>query len=134
MKPKRTIFKGMSLFIGVCFLIQTIFPSFSFSQELLLPKPTEFVNLSSFYSFPVLKGMKFDPSNPLKIEFIIDSGDQREVSKEEATQLIRYFLCGLTIPEEDIWINLSSCAEDRFTKLIGEARDQLLILEFYDAP
>jgi len=115
MKPKRTIFKGISLFIGVCFFVQAIFPGFSFSQELLLPKPTEFVNLSSFYSFPILKGMKFDPINPLKMEFVIDPADQKEVTKEEASQLIRYFLCGLTIPEEDIWVNLSSYEENRIT-------------------
>jgi len=115
MKPKRTTFKGISLFIGICFFVQAIFPSFSFSQELLLPKPDQFVNLSGSYSFPVLKGMKFAPREPLKMEFIIDSGDQKEVTKEEASQLIRYFLCGLTIPEEDIWVNLSSYEEDRIT-------------------
>lgn len=117
MKLDKPTFKGISLFVGVCFFVQAILPSFSFAQELLLPKPTEFVYLSSAYSFPVLKGMRFDPSQPLKMEFVIDPGDQKEVNKKEATQLIRYFLCGLTIPEEDIWVNMSPYEEDRITTL-----------------
>jgi len=54
-----------------------------------------------------------DPDNPFHIEFIIDTADQKEVSREDASRLIRYFLAGLTLPEKDIWVNLSPYEQER---------------------
>lgn len=83
------------------------------SQALGLPSPTQFVNLSQAYSFPVLKGLKFDPNKPLIMEFLIDTGNQGKVDKEEVSRLIRYFLAGLTIPAENLWVNLSPYEKNR---------------------
>ena len=33
--------------------------------------------------------------------------------KEESTKLIKYFLASLTIPEKDLWVNLSPYEKDR---------------------
>jgi len=88
---------------------------------LTLPEPTQLLGLSPTYSFPILKGLKLNPANPLQIEFIIDSANQGTVSKEEASKLIRYFLAGLTIPEDDLWVNLSVYEKDR---MINESAAQ----------
>jgi hypothetical protein len=78
-----------------------------------LPDYQEPVPLSNSYTLPILKGLKLDPANPLRIEFIIDTADNRQVGPNEASKLIRYFLAGLTIPEDDLWVNLSVYEQDR---------------------
>ncbi len=106
--------KIASLFVAVVFLCNTILPNAAFAAEAFgLPGPAQFVNLSDAYSFPVLKGLKFDPANPLTMEFIIDNGNTKKVTKEEASRLVRYFLSGLTVPAENLWVNLSPYEKDR---------------------
>lgn len=78
-----------------------------------LPSPTSLLLASSDYSLPVLKGLRVDPYDPLKMDFIIDTQNKREVSQQEASLLVRYFLAGLTLKEEDLWVNLSPYEEDR---------------------
>lgn len=85
----------------------------AYSEPLNLPAINQFVPLSDTYSFPVLKGLRFDPANPLTLEFIVDTADQKNVSQQEASSLIKYFLAALTIPEEEIWVNLSPYEQDR---------------------
>ena len=85
------------------------------AANLSLPAANQFILPSSSFSLPLLKGLKFDPQNPLKIEFIIDTAHKRKVTKQEASKLIKYFLAALTIPKEDIWVNLSPYEKDRIT-------------------
>jgi MoaA/NifB/PqqE/SkfB family radical SAM enzyme len=59
------------------------------------------------YRPPVLRGVNFDPQHPYDLEFLVDRGDEKSVSKKEVAQLVRYFLAGLTIPREKLWVNLS---------------------------
>ena len=76
-------------------------------QSYDLPVPGKLVTASLSYSCPELKGIRFDPTEPLKLEFIIDTADKHSASKEEAQTLIKYFMAGLTTPEDDLWVNLS---------------------------
>ena len=62
---------------------------------------------SPVYQPAVLRGVNFDPKHPYDLEFLVDSGSGKVVSKEEVAQLVRYFLAGLTIPREKLWVNLS---------------------------
>ena len=78
-----------------------------------LPSPTRLVSVSEKHSSPVLKGIKVDPQDPFNFEFIIDSMDEGALSKEEAGKLVEYFLAALTIPEDDLWVNLSPFEEER---------------------
>ena len=75
------------------------------ASNLLLP--------SAPYDPPVLRGIKINPRDPLKLEFIIDTQDKKSVSPEEADRLINYFLACLAIPEDDLWVNLSPYEQDR---------------------
>ena len=78
-----------------------------------LPQPAVILTTSQEYQSPVLKGLRIDPKDPLKIEFIVDTADSEDISEEESQKLIRYFLAGLTVPEEDLWVNLSPYESDR---------------------
>ncbi len=64
----------------------------------------------------MIKGVTVFPDNPLRFDFIVDTGDtdlEGEPLKAESNKLIKYFLTALTVPEEDLWVNLSPNEPDR---------------------
>ncbi|MCK5012691.1 MAG: phosphoglycerate kinase, partial [Candidatus Omnitrophica bacterium] len=64
----------------------------------------------------MVTGITIHPENPLEFDFIIGSGDDRlegAAFEQESTRLIKYFLAALTVPEEEMWVNLSPYEEDR---------------------
>ncbi len=88
------------------------------STVLNLPMPGTMVNLSPAYAPVLMKGLKVHPENPLLFDFIIDTGNTKlnpnDASlKTESEKLIKYFLATLTIPENDLWVNLSPYEKDR---------------------
>ena len=85
-----------------------------------LPVPGIMVGESAPFSPLALKGLIVNPQKPLEFQFIVDTGNSlslpgvgREELKKGANQLVRYFLAGLTIPEGDLWVNLSPYEKDR---------------------
>gem|GEM_PF-3492309 len=64
-----------------------------------------------------LKGVGFDYADPLKFEFIFDTGATRfsraDELKGQTKELIEYFLLGLTVPEKELWVNLSYYEQGR---------------------
>ena len=113
-----------NLVIVLTFLLNALGPiPIAQAQEYHLPTPGVMVHLSPPYNPPILKGIKVHPDNPFKFDFILDKGDfsknsmsspniligdpQKEQLKTESTKLIKYFLASLTIPENDLWVNLS---------------------------
>lgn len=95
--------------------------------RVLLPPPGERLVLSPVLQPPVLKGLRVYPDDPLRLDFILDPGTVAEPALpadkfgQESGKLIRYFLAGLTIPEQDLWVNLSPYEKDR---IIPEAFGQ----------
>ena len=86
---------------------------FSINQ---LPAPGTMVGLSSPFAPLALKGLIVNPLKPLEFQFIVDTGkgpQNTTAIKEEANRLVKYFLAGLTIPEGDLWVNLSPYEKDR---------------------
>ena len=80
--------------------------------------PGQIVAMSPAFIPLLIKGITINPNNPLRFDFIVDRGDSTidmKEFKEESTKLIKYFLASLTIPEEDIWVNLSPYEENRIT-------------------
>src|SRR6201999_2100162 len=74
------------------------------------------VHLSPEFNPPSLKGIKVHPDNPFRFDFILDKGDSNQSNeqlREESTKLIKYFLASITIPEKDLWVNLSPYEKDR---------------------
>ncbi len=81
-----------------------------------MPGPTELINTTSDFNLPTLKGIQVYPDNPFKFDFIIDEEDTKfsqDKIKQESTKLINYFLASITIPEEDLWVNLSPYEQDK---------------------
>ncbi len=99
-----------------------------------LPAPGTMVPLSAPFNPPILKGIKVHPDNPFRFDFILDTGDPVETPfmashpspfmashpsplkaylQNESIKLIKYFLASLTIPEADLWVNLSPYEKNR---------------------
>ena len=121
-RKDKLFFKGMCFYVAFALFLSVSSPLAPVQASgVSLSPPDRMVSLSPHFSFPVLKGLRFNPENPLAVEFIIDTVDSREISKEEAETLIRYFLAALTIPQEDIWVNLSPYESD---KVVTESLSQ----------
>ena len=87
------------------------------AQGLLgLPEPGAMVSVSPAYEPAMIKGVIVHKDNPFIFDFIVDEGQDHLVGaglKIEGEKLIKYFLAGLTIPEKDLWVNLSPYEKDR---------------------
>ncbi len=103
--------------ILLTFLVNILGPlPWTQAQDFRLPAPGVMVYLSPAFNPPILKGLKVHPDNPFRFDFILDRGDFQESSqdlKDESSKLIKYFLASLTIPEKDLWVNLSPYEKDR---------------------
>lgn len=94
------------------------------SSPLNLPIPGTMVGLSSTFDPPIIHGLTFHPDNPFEFDFIVDTGDdllQGEALRIESEKLIKYFMASLTVPEDEMWVNLSPHEQDR---MIPEAFGQ----------
>jgi len=95
----------------ICFLLAFLLIQTSLEQVQAQPTPflpsPNYIDLSIPYSFPVLRGMRVYPDKPFDFDFVVDSGDQPTLGQKETALLVKYFLTFLTIPEEDLWVNLS---------------------------
>jgi len=117
-EKEKFLFSTVSQLIVFVLSFLLIFsPTANYAQSVLnLPAPGAMVTASSAYVPPMLKGIIIDPENPFQFDFILDSGDSELVGedlKEESSKLIRYFLTSLTMPEDDLWVNLSPYEKDR---------------------
>ncbi len=101
--------------ILVVFSVTTVIPP-AYAQPLVLPQPGTMITLSPVFIPPILKGIKIFPNDPLKFDFILDTGNSRlegDGLEEESSKLIKYFLATLTVPDDDLWVNLSPYEKDR---------------------
>ena len=111
----------LSIYILLCFVITSVLGPCPVQAEeaFLLPSPGQMVALSPAYNPVVLKGIQLDPKNPFRFHFFVDRGDSvgtiinRPYLKNESAKLIKYFLASLTIPEKDLWVNLSPYEKNR---------------------
>lgn len=81
-----------------------------------LPVPGEMVTLSPTMDPVLLKGITVHPEDPLRFDFIVDSGQSdadRERIQQESERLIKYFLASMTVPKDDLWVNLSPYEGDK---------------------
>jgi len=93
----------------------TPIPKASADNLLGLPEPGTMVNLSPAYAPVLIKGLKLHPEDPFLFDFIIDTGSDHNAipTKIEITRLIKYFLAAMTVPEKDLWVNLSPYEKNR---------------------
>lgn len=113
---KRMFFrKIMSLLAAGIFVLQTTVPVLA-QGVIGLPVPGTMVTPSAGYVPALIRGITVHPDNPLQFDFIIDTGNselENDALKDESSRLIKYFLASLTVPEKELWVNLSPYENDR---------------------
>ena len=112
----------MKILMIVIFLVQTICPWMYLSdvqaQELF--SPGLMLKTTAPYTPLMLRGMKINPDDPLRMSFIVDRGESglefnTEAFGRETRRLVQYFLAALTVPEGEQWVNLSPYEKDRMS-------------------
>jgi DNA mismatch repair ATPase MutS/CheY-like chemotaxis protein len=107
---------SLAILTLVSFLVTGIVgPMPAYAQDYHLPAPGVMVHLGPEFNPAILKGIKVHPDNPFRFDFILDKGDSQlsnDALKDESSKLIKYFLASLTIPEKDLWVNLSPYEKD----------------------
>ena len=117
-KHTKLSYKILSAFITLTFVFTSVLPP-GYAQTistLNLPVPGAMVTPSAAFVPVLLKGMTIHPDNPLQFDFIIDSGNtdfKEDKIKTESERLVKYFLASMTIPKDDLWVNLSPYEQDR---------------------
>ena len=118
-KRKYSLFQRLCcvwLMLAIC-ATQVLCPQMARAQGVPdLPLPGTMISTSAAYTPAIVAGITLHPDNPLKIDFIVDSGDDRlegEALRDEAGRMIRYFMAALTVPEDEMWVNLSPYEKDR---------------------
>jgi hypothetical protein len=113
--------KIVSIIILIAFVVVNAGPSCA-QTAVLLPEPGTRMALSQPVDPFLLKGIRVYRSDPFRFDFILDKGYARPnvreggetpPLREEIDRLIKYFLASLTIPEKDLWVNLSPYEKDR---------------------
>ncbi|MCB9771241.1 MAG: hypothetical protein H6754_01630 [Candidatus Omnitrophica bacterium] len=131
--------KFVYVFVVLSFVINLISPTFSFAQEidLKLPPPSKIKPISKVYAPAMIKAVTVNPKDPFLFDFIIDRGDSDlsdEAFEVETQKLVKYFLAALTIPESDLWVNLSPYEKDAMVpQVLGvtELGKDLLVEDYY---
>ncbi|MCA9401994.1 MAG: hypothetical protein KC713_10220, partial [Candidatus Omnitrophica bacterium] len=103
----------------VIFLLQSV----GFNQNLLhaselpmMPAPGIMIPPSPGYHPALIRGITIKPDNALAMDFIVETGQsglKDDALKEESQKMIKYFLASLTIPEKNLWVNLSPYEDNR---------------------
>jgi len=136
-------YRVFSTLLAFTFITSFIIPpQRAYAQTVLnLPSPGTMVSLSPTFNPPIIKGITIHPENPLLFDFIVHPGDDHlegQELKEESTKLIKYFMASLTVPEDQMWVNLSPYEKDRIVpSSLGEtdmgrdllAQDYLLLYQ-----
>jgi len=123
MKISTHFRKFVSVLIVFAFLSVQILPA-AYAQVALyqaqsllgLPSVGTLVGLSDLFEPASIKAVEINPSNPLEFNFIISKGDEvldDDEKQAKYNKLIKYFLASLTIPEDQMWVNLSPYENDR---------------------
>ena len=106
----------ISLILISSFFITSLPIPLGYTQQQGLPKPGVRVGLSPSIVPACIKAITVHPDNPLQFDFIIDQGETAisvAEKQQEYKKLIKYFLASLTIPEKNLWVNLSPYEKDR---------------------
>ena len=117
MKIKSTYRRFIAALIVMVFSLSAGMPPGVYAQGIAnLPAPGTMLSPSVAYTPAIVAGITIYPDDPLRFDFIIDTGDdnlQGEELRQESQKLINYFLATLTVPEDELWVNLSPYEKDR---------------------
>ena len=100
--------KALSTIIILTFLMQSVYPSELLAQA--QPSIVPNISISSISPNPVFNGIKIYPQEPFRFDFITDTEDSFD--EQDVMKLVKYFMASLTVPEGDLWVNLSPYEPD----------------------
>ena len=96
-KSAHPIVKAWIILLVICFSSSMVFPpSIAEAQYIMsLPRPGTMIGLSPAFQPAVVKGIRIYPDDPLRFDFIIDTGTKTfddEQLRDESSKLVKYFL------------------------------------------
>ncbi len=113
----RLPIRAVALCTVIVFLSLSILPSGLYAQGAFnLPQAGTMIGKSCAFTSVIIKALTIYPDNPLQFDFIVDAGDDNlegEALEKESGRLIRYFMATLTVPEKEMWVNLSPYEKDK---------------------
>ncbi len=115
---QRGFLRVLSSILLLIFSVSVILPLDVAQAQIFqqLPLPGVMVTPTTGYVPALIRGIEIYPHNPLAFNFIVDSGHsglEGEALNEETLRLVKYFLAALTVPQEEMWVNLSPYEENR---------------------
>ncbi len=126
MFPKKFVKKGESMFmrsilrtsVAFIFFSNMMFPSsvVQSGETLNLLPPGTTLSVSAKFNPALVMGLNIHRDNPFRFDFIMDKGDGKLTDtefKHEAEKMIKYFLAALTVPSDQMWVNLSPYEKGR---------------------
>lgn len=99
----------------VAFMVTSAAPVYA-QSAIQLPAPGTMLGFSAKGDLALMSGIQIDLKNPFQCNFLIQRSQKvmNDAAKRiEYEKLIKYFLASLTIPNEDMWVNLSPYESDR---------------------
>jgi len=109
--------KYFSLVISTLFFFQSLYlPDTARAEILPLPAANQMLALSAPLNPVMLQGLRYNPNKPFEFEFILQQGDKAiplDQLRDRGMELVRYFMAALTMPEEELWVNLSPYEHSR---------------------
>ena len=114
----RKAFVILRFLLAFLFILQTInIPlAQAYSPILSIPLPNQMLALSAPLEPIMLQGLRYDPQKPFQFEFILQQGDHPlplDQLRDKGMELVRYFMAAMTIPESELWVNLSPYEKTR---------------------
>ena len=75
-------------------------------QSATFPSHVDNTFISGISPRPLLCGIKLDANNPFKAGFMFDSNGKL-LTQHEIAMFVEYFLSALTMPDDELWVNLT---------------------------
>jgi len=126
-KQRGLTYRIISALSAVTFIFGSVVPPRSSYAQIApqsvlnLPIPGSRLVQTPGFTPTIIRGLTIHPDNALAFDFIVDKGDgpvgagSKPVLtfQQESKKLIKYFLAGLTVPKDEMWVNLSPYEENR---------------------
>jgi len=112
----KKIRKIISIVVIMAFLGTSINTPVNAQVAIIMPPPGQMIHITRHFEPPQMVGLKIDLKDPFSFNFIMDQGENPMSTydqKEEFNKIIKYFLVSLTMPNKQMWVNLSPYETNR---------------------
>jgi len=109
--------RWVNLLVCICFVMTSI-PAVQAAVLPYMPEPNQRIMAGPAYDLPLLEGIVFSADSPFYFTFLIKRGNverEESVIRSEVNKISKYFLAALTLPGDDLWVNLSPYEQDRIS-------------------